>query len=456
MSELAADFVILGGGLAGLAFALEASRQGRQVAVLDSEEQVGGLSRTLTFGDYRFDIGGHRFHSNWSHVYDWVADLMDGDLLEVDRYSRILLDGRYVDYPLRFFNTLSALSLPQAARVCASYLWALSFRGSGWQDTSFEDWIVHRFGRALHELYFRPYTEKVWGMACTELSADWASQRIKVPSLTVAVKASLFRSASPQSVFLSSFVYPPLGIGTIPGRMAQKALATGKAAIHTGSRVCRLERIDQTGEWRVYYRHAGREKAVAGKQVVSTIPLSVLLQALPLSQAAVSATRDALGYRGLICIFLAVDGARISSDTWTYFPDSHLIFGRTHEPRNWSPRMAPPGKTSLCVEVFCSEGDDVWRCADGELLDAALTDLDRLGFLARGRVRDAWLLRVPHAYPIYRVGYAETVQRARGLLARWPTLHLLGRTGSFQYLNMDGVIEQALRLARRLAGADER
>jgi protoporphyrinogen oxidase len=446
------DFVILGGGIAGLTFALEATRRDRRTVVLESEERIGGLARTLAFGDYRFDLGGHRFHSRWPQVTAWVLDLMGDDLLEVSRYSRILLNGRYVDYPLRFLNALTALSLPQAVHVCASYLGASLRRRSNRQDISFEDWVVRRFGRALYDIYFRPYTEKVWGMVCTELSADWASQRIKVPSLTAAVKASLFRRASPQNAFLSSFVYPPLGIGMIPDRMAEQARATGKAVIHVGSQVRRLEVAGASGEWRVYYRQAGQEKVVAGKQIVSTIPLGALLQTLPLPQEAASALSGALEYRGLICLFLAVDGTRISSDTWTYFPDPQLIFGRTHEPPNWSPQMAPSGKSSLCVEVFCSEGDDVWRRADGELIEAVLTDLDSLGFLTPDRVCGAWLLRVPCAYPVYRVGYTETFQQVRDALTRWPTLHLLGRTGSFQYLNIDGTILQALQLADTLAG----
>ncbi len=441
------DFVILGGGIAGLTFALEATRRGKRVVVLESEDQVGGLARTLVFGDYRFDIGGHRYHSRWPETTNWVLDVMNGDMLDVPRRSRIRLDRKYVNYPLQFPSVLTALGLPEAARVLISYLKASLWRNSGHQDVSFEDWVVRRFGRTLYDIYFRPYTEKVWGMDCNELSADWASQRIKLPSLAAAVKGSLLRGTSPPGTLVSRFLYPPLGIGMIPERLAEKALATGWADIRLSSRVFRLESGDTANEWRVHYRQAGQEKTVCGRQVVSTIPLGSLLQMLPLADETAAALNSTLTYRGLTCVFLAIDGSCVSDDTWTYFPDPQLTFGRTHEPPNWSSRMAPAGKTSLCAEVFCTQGDDVWQRPDGELIDAVTKDLDHLGFLVRGRVRDAWVLRVPDAYPVYRVGYADAVRRVRNTLARWPTLHLLGRTGSFQYLNMDGVIKQALELA---------
>jgi protoporphyrinogen oxidase len=213
-----------------------------------------------------------------------------------------------------------------------------------------------------------------------------------------------------------------------------------------------LEHDDSNDAWRVHFRNRDRERVVVGRQVVSTIPLDRLVEMLPSTGAGPPVVDDRLTYRSLICIFLAVDGSPISADTWTYFPDSYLLVGRTHEPANWSAEMAPPGKTSLCVEVFCTVGDDVWKRRDEELISQVLTDLDRLGFLSRERVLDSWLLRVPCAYPVYRVGYRAAVDRVRGYLARWPSLHLAGRTGSFQYLNMDGVIEQALRLVEKLAG----
>ena len=450
------EFVVLGGGLAGLTFALEAARRGRPVAVLESDSQVGGLSRTQVRGDYRFDLGGHRFHSPYPHLTTWVRDLMGDDLLDVVRHSHIQLDGRYVDYPLQFPNVLTALSPPKAVQVLASYLKASLRRNAGQPDVTFEDWVSHRFGQALYDIYFRPYTEKVWGLACAELSADWASQRIKLPSLTAAVKGSFSSGANRPATLISRFLYPPLGIGMIPDRLAEKALATRKAAIHLDSQVVRLETQEDPPGWQVCYRQAGQEQVVTGRQVISTIPLASLLRMLPSGDEPLPTLENRLAYRGVICIFLAIAGPRLSTDTWTYFPDQRLVFGRAHEPPNWSPHMVPEGKTSLCLEIFASPGEETWQRPDAALIDRALADLGQLGLLSRERVRDAWLVRVPCAYPIYRVGYAAELRHVREYLARWPTLHLLGRTGSFHYLNMDEVIDHGLRLAEALAPGPDR
>ena len=446
------DFVVLGGGLAGLTFADEASKRQRTVAVLERDVQVGGLNRTMRYGDYRYDLGGHRFYTSMTHINTWVQDLLQDDLIEVERRSRIRLQNRYVDYPLEFPGALSAFSLPTAARILGSYLAATIGRISPKPDISFEDWVTQRFGHALYEIYFHPYTEKVWGIDCTELSADWASQRIKLPSLAAAVKGSLQRAGKPRAATLvSRFTYPKLGIGMMTDRLAERATATGNAGIQVNSTVERLEYDSAANLWRVFYRQNGSEHMVAGRQVISTIPLDRLVPMLPDTPSDALQTSAKLTYRSLTCIFLAVEGARVSGDTWTYFPDRDLTLGRTHEPRNWSVRMAPEGATSLCVEVFCNAQDPVWRTEDATLISTVTAELDKLGFLARTRVRDAWLTRVPDAYPVYRVGYQEVLDSVHSYLKRWPTLHLLGRTGSFCYLNIDGVIDQALDVAQELA-----
>lgn len=444
------DYVTLGAGLAGLAFGLEVARQGKYVAVLEQDARVGGLSRTEVFDSYRFDLGGHRFHSSWPEVTDWVVDVLDGDLLEVQRKSRIRLNGRYVDYPIQFPNALTALDLPASIRVLTSYLVAHLRRHKATPDVSFEDWVVRRFGRELYEIYFRPYTEKVWGVACTELSADWASQRIQLPSLAAAVIRSLVESGKPTPTLVSRFLYPPLGIGELPERIALKMVATGWGQLRVGCQVTSLRYDHVKAAWQVTYEQDGRLAGIWGRHVVSTIPLPHLVRMLPSDGVSADHSED-LDYRALLCVFLAIDGTRLSEDTWTYFPDRRLLVGRTHEPVNWSPHMVPQGKTSLCVEVFCTQGDDVWQRSDATLVNQVTVDLDQLGLVARGRIRDAWVQRVPYAYPIYRVGYEDAVQRVTDQLAGWPSLYWIGRTGTFRYLNMDAVLKQAIDMGRQLA-----
>lgn len=450
VSDPTYDFLVLGGGLAGLTFALEATRHGRGVLVLEKENQVGGLARTLRFGDYLFDIGGHRFHSRWPEVTQWVVAQLAGEVSEVRRRSRIRQGGAYIDYPLRFPNALTAFPPLQAARIFASYLRATFLARGGQADLSFEDWIVRRFGRALFDAYFKPYTEKVLGLPCHRISADWASQRIRLPSLKSAVTSSLLRRSSRPATLVAQFLYPKHGIGVLPDRIAQAALDTGRATIGVDSRVVRVEPAPSGDGWAVTYRRPEGETTVTCAQVVSTAPMDALLGMLPLPKREADKLGAGLPYRSLACVFLAVDGPRISDDTWTYFPDKHVLFGRTHEPANWSPLMAPAGATSLCVEIFCSTGDEAWCRPDDDLVDAVAAELGRLKFLARNRITAAHVLRVSHAYPAHHIGYAADLARASGAIDRWPNLHLLGRTGTFRYLNMDAVIRDGLALAREL------
>jgi protoporphyrinogen oxidase len=249
---------------------------------------------------------------------------------------------------------------------------------------------------------------------------------------------------------VSRFLYPPLGIGVLPERTAAAATGTGRATISVGSRVVGVEPEAGGRGWRVTFRTTTGETTTAGAQVVSTMPMNDLIGMLPIPRAEGDELRSGLPYRSLACVFLSTEGTQISADTWTYFPDRSVLFGRTHEPTNWSRHMAPAGTTSLCVEVFCSEGDEIWRRPDGDLIEPIFAELDRLHFLARGRIKQAWVLRASHAYPVYEVDYAPRLARATAALARWPTLHLLGRTGTFRYLNMDAVIRDGLQLARTL------
>lgn len=443
------DVLVLGAGLSGLTCALEAARGGFSVCVLERAGQVGGLARTLEHGGYRFDLGGHRFHTKSPAVETWLLDLMGPEMLTVPRRSHILMNGRFVDYPLRLPNVLLALGPARSLRIAASYVRARC-RRNGQPDLSMEDWVVRRFGRALFEIYFQPYTEKVWGLACSDISSDWASSRIRVPTLGRAVAGSLLRALRPAGALLSHFRYPESGFGAIPDRIAQAALATGRASLHLGNRVTGLRFCAARQVWEVASEQGGVSRAISARSVVSTIPVHELARALRLDGATPPPGIQRLDYRGVICVLLAIEAPRVSADTWTYLPDSRLIVGRSHEPRNWSPRLAPEGKTSLCVEIFCSEGDSVWHQADAELMARAVSDLASTGLIRREQVSDAWLVRVPDAYPVHRVGYAADLKQFRDWVAQFARLRLLGRTGGHEYLNADAVIEQAIEAGRGL------
>ena len=438
------NFVVLGGGVAGLAAARALVKRGQHVTLVEKGETVGGLARTFEQDGFRFDLGGHRFHSNNPSVVQWVKDLLKSDLLTVPRISHIHLEGKYVDYPLQFPQSLSIFSPPRAIQMGSSYL-AAKFKRNGQDDVSFEDWVVKRFGRAMYSVFFEPYTQKVWGIPCNELSAQWASQRIGIPSMGRALWELIKPSGNNLSTTITEFYYPRYGFGMIPAAMERDILAHG-GTIHTSTTP---EKIVPTGNgFSVVTRNKnGESETLHADKLVSTIPLNFLLDTIPdeFGSREIAANYQ-LEYRDIICLFIALSTKQVSQDSWTYFPSKDLIFGRTHEPKNWSPEMVPGDDyTSLAVEIFSSRGEEIWSMPDDEIVDKVTRQMDKIGWIDRQDLFKSWVLRVPYAYPVYRVGYEDRLQKVKTYLAQWPNLHLVGRTGSFNYMNSDGVVEDVFR-----------
>ena len=448
-------FVVLGGGIAGLATARELLRQGQRVTLIEKGAEVGGLARTFEQDGFRFDIGGHRFHSNNPSVVQWVKDLLKADLLTVPRISHIHLEGKFVDYPLQFPQSLSIFSPTRAMQLGGSYLLA-QFQRNGHQDVSFEDWVVRRFGRAMYGVFFEPYTQKVWGIPCHQLSAQWASQRIGIPSMWQAVKEVVFPSKEKLATTITQFYYPRQGFGMIPAAIEREILALGGVVATSTS----LDQLTPTATgFEVIIRTQDQStQTLQADQVVSTIPLNFLLTAIPAELGSQEVLNQyQLDYRDIICLFIALNKKQVSQDSWTYFPNKNLIFGRTHEPKNWSPEMVPSDDyTSLAVEIFSSRGEAIWAMSDEAILEKVATQMDNIGWINRQDVFKWWVLRVPFAYPVYRVGYEAKLQQVRDYLAQWPQLHLVGRTGSFRYMNSDGVIEDVFRFMDDLFGEQRR
>lgn len=441
------DFVVLGGGIAGLAAARELLKKGQSVTLIEKGAVIGGLARTFERDGFRFDLGGHRFHSNNPSVVGWVKDLLKSDLLTVPRISHIHLEGKFVDYPLQFPQSLAIFSPPRATLMGASYLMA-KLKQNGHEDVSFEDWVVRRFGWAMYEVFFEPYTKKVWGIPCNELSAQWASQRIGIPSLWSALREVMKPSKNNLSTTITQFYYPRQGFGMIPTALGRDILAAG-GAIETSTTLSKL--VPNSAGFEVTVSHRdGSPKIIQAANVVSTIPLNYLLEAIPAELASQEVlARYQLDYRDIICLFIALKRERVSRDSWTYFPSDKLIFGRTHEPKNWSPEMVPGNEyTSLAVEIFSSRGEAIWSMPDEEILEKAVGQMSEIGWIDRRDVYKWWVLRVPFAYPVYRVGYEAKLQQVKEYLSQWSNLHLVGRTGSFKYMNSDGVIEDVFRLMK--------
>lgn len=440
---LFAPTTILGAGIAGLATAYELGQRGQKVFVIEKESEVGGLARTFVREGFRFDIGGHRFHSHNPAVVRWVQKLLGDDLLTVPRQSRIYLNGRFANYPIEFPNALMLFPLHRSVHMVGSYLTAQLHR-NGRSDYSFEEWVTHRFGRAMYQVFFQPYTEKVWGIPCHQLSADWAAQRIGLPTLWQAFKNALLPPRQTPATAISQFYYPRFGFGQISQALAT-AIHHQNSTIFTNAQITSIAPIDK--QFILTFQHNGTQHTLQTDQLISTIPLNRLLALLPptvAKQRLQQATQ--LNYRSLICVFLALEKPQVSQDSWTYFPDAHFTFGRTHEPKNWSADMVPNSAyTSMGIEIFTGHNETIWHEPDDQIVGRVISQLSQIDWLRPKQVCNHWLLRIPYAYPIYDLGYAEKLAQVRQYLQQWPHLHLIGRTGSFRYMNSDGVIEEVLR-----------
>ncbi len=442
--------VVVGAGAAGLAATLLLARARRPVLVAERADGVGGLARTVERDGYRFDLGGHRFFTRVPEVRALWQEMLGADLLVRRRRSRILFHGRAFDYPIGAGGALAGLGLAESARVLLSYLAARARPIR--PEASLADWLVNRFGRRLFETFFRPYTEKVWGMPCEAIGAQWAAQRIRGLSLSAAVVDALRRGSGGQRTLATEFHYPRLGPGMLWDRMRAAAEAAG-ADFRLGHRLVRL-RHDGGAVRRVELEGPSGPVALDASHVVATIPLRDLVAALdPAPDPGVARAAAALRYRDFLVVALVLEGPDPFPDTWLYLHDPGVRAGRVQNFRAWSPDLVPdPARSCLGFEYFCSAGDDLWRRPDPDLVEMALADLAALGLARPGRLVRGHVVRVRDAYPVYGEDFARRLHEIRAGLAPIANLHVAGRNGMHRYNNMDHSILTGFVAARNVLG----
>ncbi|MBI5408423.1 MAG: FAD-dependent oxidoreductase [Nitrospirae bacterium] len=442
--------VIFGGGLAGLSAGFSLARAGRPVAVFEGDSEVGGLSRTIRRGDFRFDLGGHRFLTSNEQTEQFVKDLLKGEFLTVPRKSKIYMNRKFFDYPLKPANALLGLGIPTTMRAMFDY-GKEKIRRSVKKPAciSLEDWVVAHFGRTLFNIYFKDYSEKVWGLQCGRISEEWVSKRIEGLSLGVAMKNAFFKfSGQSVQTLIDKFIYPPLGIGQISDRLKEGIEKDNK--VLTDTRIARIHHKDFIVN-NVIARNCESVYDVHGSEFVSSIPVTALLKMLtPHPPDDITEAASKLKYRDLVIVTLMLDKERVTDLTWLYLPEKDMPLGRIHEPNNWSPHMSPQGKTSIVAEYFCFKEDGIWKATDEELASITVKQLEKLGLINMNDVIDNCILRVPNAYPVFEVGYNEYYSKVVDYLQRFKNLHLIGRSGMFRYYNMDRAIETGLEAAERI------
>ena len=448
-TDRADPVVIIGAGPAGLTAALELVRRGQRPVVLEAGAQVGGIARTEEYGGYRFDIGGHRFYTTVLEVQELWRQILGDDLLTVPRRSRIYRERRYFSYPLEFFNALSQTGPVESVRIVMSYL-AARLRPRGEAET-FEDWVVDRFGRRLFETFFKSYTEKVWGIPCHAIGADWAAQRIRSLSLYRAISHAILGNHASESM-VREFQYPARGPGMLWERCRDLVehdggsvlLESPVAAItHAGGRVQSVTVGGIAGH-----------RELPCSAVISSMPLGDLVECLiPAPPPSVVGAGRAFRHRAIVVVGLIVRRRRLFPDQWIYVHDPEVRVGRIQNYKNWSAEMcADDSTTNLGLEYFCDVGDHTWGLSDHELIALATSELAELGLASPDDVVDGVVFRQSKAYPVYDDAYRSRVAAIRSYLQGFDNLHTVGRNGLHRYNNQDHSMVTALRAVDCLYG----
>ncbi len=449
--------VVIGAGPAGLTAAHELAKADMAFLLLEKDLAVGGISKTLKYKNFYFDLGGHRFFTRIKEVEELWRKVLGHDFLQCKRFSRIYFKKKFIHYPLRPLNSLFSLGLWNCFLIHASYLYSHLFPSK--KEDTFEQWITNRFGKRLYQTFFKAYTEKILGISCSELRSEWAAQRIQGLNLFSALEDAFTRDRNnggrgPAAKTLTdSFNYPKFGPGMMWEAMAKTALENG-SGLSLGTKV---EEIlwEQNRIKSLFVIQNHKRKEIQGTHFISSMPITELIRKLkPQAPEEVLNASNALKYRGFIMVALVIHKRDIFPDHWIYIHDVELKLGRIQNFKNWSPVMVPdPDKTCLGLEYFCFEGDELWSLPDEELIELGKKELERLGFARMDEVEDGIVARVPKAYPIYDSNYREALRVIARFLGTIENIQLVGRNGLHQYNNMDHSMLTAMLAIENIMGA---
>jgi len=455
------DYVILGGGLAGLAFAENISKKGFTVIVIEQDSKVGGLSKTLNYKGFLFDYCAHRFHSANPNVMNYVKEIMGANFIKTRQISRIFMFGKFLKYPFQLQNLLRAMPIHQALLSSVSFAYSFIkrhiFIKEGQFFKNYKDWFIHFFGQQLYKVMCEPYTTKIWKHRPEHLSADWADQRfqgINIKQLIYKIIYKIIRfdfssydlkdeALAPDG---GEFWYPKNGIQDLPDRYAELILINGGRII-THAKVNKISTPNKS----VSYIKSQKNHCVNyTKAVVSTIPINDLYYSLDYKNPIVENALSSLKYMSIIFVYLLIDEDNVSPDHWLYFPNSSILFNRSVEFKNWSASMAPAGKTALCLDITCFENDTTWLMDKDLLVKKCSDNVESVGLVKKEKIYGSLVIKVKNAYPFYDLEYKDKVKTVVNFCEKSGDIYCLGRTGIFQYNNSDGSIEMALVLADKI------
>jgi protoporphyrinogen oxidase len=444
---------IIGAGPAGLTAAYLLAKNGHEVLVFEADPRfVGGISRTEKYKGFLFDIGGHRFFSKSPEVNEFWQELLGNDLLLCKRSSSIYYNHQFFNYPLVLSEVIRKLGVFTSLRCFASYIKAKMFPVKN--PVSFEDWVVNNFGRLLFEIFFKSYTEKVWGIPTSKISADWAAQRIKGLSIRTIIRSAIRKDNDKLiKTLIDSFHYPRFGPGMMWEVCAHKAAEMG-AQIQMNATVRGLQYHNETTSWSVTF---GDNATQAGfDHIISSAPIYDLIPGIsPRVHPKAFEAAKQLHYRDFITVVLILKNAAPFTENWIYIHDPSVKVGRIQNFKSWSKQMVPD-ETMDCygLEYFCFEGDGMWNMDNEKLIALATKELLTLGLAKKEEVVDGYVVRQAKAYPVYDHDYKEKINVIREELKNYANLHLVGRNGMHKYNNQDHSIMTSMLVVKNILSGE--
>lgn len=456
-SESTDRILVLGGGLAGLSAGMKLSEAGKSVEVLEKEDIPGGLSATIEKNGYLFDYGGHRFITKRQDIIDQVQKLMGSEFRPGMRKTQYLLWGKRLNYPLEVGNLVKTVSPAVSFRCISDYMWIrLKGKFVNLPEDNFEAWVVKRFGKHLYDIFFGQYTQKMWGLPPSNISRDWAAQRISILNLGDAVRQMFFPPKEDPRTYTRQYYYCDDGIGRISERMAEVINNTG-GRVRYSSPVKQVHVADGRVE-AITVANGDDDLKLHCDLAISTIPLTDLVKMItPAAPADVLASANKLRYRAVAFLFMTLDQEKISDNDALYVPEPRYVFFRIEQYKFWSMKMVPsPDKTSLCLEISCFKDDDVWNSPDEVLYKRSIEGLKHSGLLQdESVVTDYFIHRRDYVYPVFELGYSEHAVKIRNYVDSIPNLICYGRQGYYQYIHMHHVIAKGFQAADHvLTGSD--
>lgn len=445
------NIITLGAGPAGLTAAYLAGKEGENAIVLEKEDTVGGISKTVDYKNFLFDIGGHRFFTKYKEVENLWHEILGDEFLTRPRLSRIYYRRKFFHYPIKPLNALLNLGIGTSMLVVFSFIRSKFFPHK--KETNFEEWVSNRFGRKLFNIFFKTYTEKVWGIPCNEIQADWAAQRIKSLSLSkLILNAFGFMRKGQVTSLIDEFQYPRKGPGQM-WNMTKERIEQNGGQVKMNTRVTRIIR-NSTSITSIHTERNGVIEELEGDHFISTLPLQELIKILsPSAPEEVQKAAAELRYRDFFTVGLIIANPQIFPDNWIYIHSEDVRVGRIQNFKNWSPEMVPDENlTTLGLEYFCFETDEIWKTNDEDLIAMAKDEVCRLNFATPDQVLDGVVIRSPKTYPIYDEGYRDRVEIIKSFLSIFDNLQTIGRNGLHRYNNQDHSMLSAIYAVKNIKG----